>query len=211
MAKSYTQVSLYEKCPFAYHCKYKQKIKEPMSPALERGIKTHDICESYLKSRIDELPGTIHKAAREYIKQLKEMDAASEEFWHLNSKWEMVDDWDWLVVKMDAYGIPKDSVLRVVDFKTGKPYPTHKEQLHLYATAGFSVYDCETVESVALYLDTGAAIIHRWKLKEYKEMCHHWNDRIFRLETEKKWMMTPGRHCDWCSNAKSKGGICSYG
>ena len=209
MAKSYTQVSLYEKCAFAYHCRYVQRIKEESSPALERGIKVHEKCDDYLKGKRKTLKD-VHPGSKRLIDQLKEMEAGSEEFWHYNSNWELVDDWDWLVVKMDAYCIPEEGILRLVDFKTGKMYPTHKEQLSLYATAGFSTYDCETIECIAAYLDNGTSLVYRWKENEYDRLRKNWTERINRIDAETKWKMNPGYHCKWCNYSKKKGGPCTY-
>lgn len=210
MAKSYSQISLYEKCAFAYHCKYIQKLDEPKSEALKRGIAVHNKIEEFLKGKRKTL-NDMHPASSRFIKELKKLNADAEEFWHFNKQWELVEDWDWLVVKMDACCVPSDTVLRVVDFKTGKPYPTHKEQLHLYATAGFSTYDCEMVEAIAAYVDTGASVVYRWQEQEYEKMKSSWNKRIENLELEKDWKMKEGFHCKWCAFGKSKGGPCSYG
>ena len=210
MAKSYSQVSLYEKCPFAYHCKYKQKLSEPTSTALERGILVHDQIDEYLQGKRKKVPD-MHKVSQQLIRDFKKLDAESEQFWHFDNKWNFVDDWDWLVVKMDASCIPSNGVLRLADWKTGNRYPTHKEQLHLYATAGFSTYDCHTIEAIAAYVDYGNICMYKWNEDEYERMKAHWNQRIGRLENEKQWQMNPGHHCRWCNFGKSKRGPCSYG
>ena len=210
MAKSYTQVSLYERCPFAYHCRYIERIPEPESVPLQRGKLVHDKIENYIKGKRKTLTD-VHKKSKRLIDQMKEMNGGAEEFWHFNEQWEWQDDWSWLVVKVDSYGIPEEGTLRLVDWKTGKHYPNHKEQLHMYATAGFSTYDCNTVECIASYVDTGAAVVYRWKEFDYEQMKETWNLRIARLEVEKDWKMHPGHHCKWCSYGKSKGGPCSYG
>lgn len=210
MATSYTQVSLYEKCPFAYHCRYKQRLVEPSSPALERGIKTHEICDRYLKGDRKTLPKEIHPAARRYISKLKEMPGSSEEFWHFDRNWNLVDDWNWLVIKMDHYAMVSDRAIRLTDFKTGKMYPTHKDQLSLYAVGGFSAYDCDIVEAVALYLDTGQSLVYKWKDSQYDTLADSWEYRIEQLEKETKFEMKPGYHCKWCAWRKSRGGPCSY-
>ena len=209
MAASYSQISLYERCAFAYHCRYKQKIKEPESEALKRGIKVHNKIEDYIKGKRKTLKDV--SRAKKFIDEIKKMDAKTEEFWHFNKNWEMVDDWNWLVVKVDAYCIPKEGILRLIDWKTGKPWPEHRSQLHLYATAGFSAYDCHTVECIASYVDAGSSIFYIFEEDEYESMKDTWSKRISRLEKEKKWKMNPGFHCKWCNFGKSKEGPCSYG
>ena len=111
MAKSYSQISLYEKCPFAYHCKYKQKLEEPKSDVLQRGIEIHDKIENFIKGKRKTLNKIVHPASKRLISQIKTLNPGAEEFWHLDKNWQLVDDWDWLVVKMDAYCIPQEGVL----------------------------------------------------------------------------------------------------
>lgn len=210
MAKSYTQVSLYEKCPYAYHCRYVQRLKEPESEALERGKKTHDQIENYIKGKRKTLKD-VHKTSKRLIDQMKDMEGGCEEFWHFDNQWNFVNDWSWLVIKMDAYGIPEDYTLRLVDWKTGKQWPNHREQLHLYATAGFSTYDCEKVEAIASYVDTGDMMLYIWTRDQHEEMKTAWENRIKKVEDERNFKMNPGHHCRWCAFGKGKGGPCSYG
>ena len=53
---SYSRLSCFEKCPKQAEFKFVKRIKEPGSPAMDRGKDMHKLCEEYIRGHFDEIP-----------------------------------------------------------------------------------------------------------------------------------------------------------
>lgn len=209
MTASYSRVSLFEKCPQQYEYKYIQKLREPKSEALANGNARHDECERYLKGEIKRIPKTLVKIGPQ-LKRLKSLNALAEEWWNFDNKWNwQTKPFQWLVAKADAYCAPLPDMIEITDFKTGKKYPEHKKQLHLYATCALSMFECSSVIARADYVDLGESLVMEWGSDNLPAMQKSWNIRIARLEKAKTYKKNPGFYCKWCSFNTSKGGPCT--
>lgn len=211
MTWSYTRISTFETCPAKYNYKYVQRLPEKgeKSPALVRGIDIHEYGEKYLKDSLKQVPSQYKKVAHA-MKRLKELGAHAEEWWHLDQSWNATSSWSWLCAKLDAWCIPEDGILEVVDIKTGRMYPSTRDQLHLYSTCAMSMFDCEKVIARALYVDQGEAVEFEWHPKELVTMQNSWESRANRIEKARRFQPQKNFSCKWCPYRKGEGGPCEY-
>jgi len=210
MSWSYSRLSLYERCPFQYEGRYIKKVKEEKSEALLNGIAKHDLCEQYLKGDRKRIPKGVNKIAGS-LRRLKSMEAVAEEWWNITEDWVEAKKKDWLIAKIDAYCFPEPNTIEVTDFKTGKVYPTHKEQHGLYATMAFCIFDVEIVISRGDYIDTGKSVTYRWTLDQLPALRADWRRRAETMMEDKELEPTPGYYCAWCPRSRLKKGDCKRG
>jgi CRISPR/Cas system-associated exonuclease Cas4 (RecB family) len=215
-AKSYTQVSMYEKCPQQYNFRYKEHLPRAreQSPAAARGSLIHKSIEDFMN---DEKPA-VHpeiESYQEWLGELKEDPTSIPEYeFCISSDWELLE-WDdpngYFRGYMDLK-LQEDTHGFVYEFKTGKKYPDHAQQMHIYATVELSLNDhLEDVTSTAVYLDK-----HETKEIVYMQAMNNtakyfWSRRIDKLEHDKIYAPRPGPYCRWCDFGKDKGGPCAFG
>lgn len=153
---SYTRLSDYERCPLYFRLKHLAKIKEPGSPAMDRGNDRHTDCEQYIKGQTATLHPELLPLADELNKvramyKAKRMPVVVEDTWAFTDAWEPTawDDWVhcWLRIKLDAGYLEEEDdwlVLSIDDWKTGQPndYKTaeYSDQLALYALGGLLTF-----------------------------------------------------------------------
>ena len=53
---SFSRYGDYKKCPLAFKLKHIDKIQEPKSPAMQRGIDIHNLAEAYVVGKLAKLP-----------------------------------------------------------------------------------------------------------------------------------------------------------
>jgi CRISPR/Cas system-associated exonuclease Cas4 (RecB family) len=157
---SYSRYSDYKECPLKFKLKHIDRIKEPPSAAMEKGIAVHKMAEDYIKGvacidldgkklKLGQCPGELTglKDELDRLKKLykrKTLPMIIEDQWGFDSNWSEAawDDWTgcWLRVKLDEahYEVVEGvHYLYIRDWKTGKmsPYKNaeYMEQLELYA------------------------------------------------------------------------------
>lgn len=210
MTWSYSRVSKFEKCPLDYKLHYLDKVRydAPKAPALLRGSMVHKLAEDYLTGKITELPKELRKCSSLFNTLMKNQ-TTSEQKWHLHENWKMADNWSWLIVIADAVYFPKPKHAVVVDFKTGKAYPNHRDQLHLYAAATLHRFPhINRVRAKAAYLDKGEYANFEWSRKDLTHMTNCWRSRIRRVDNAKNFDPKPNFFCKWCDHHVSKYGKC---
>lgn len=212
MTWSYSRISCFEKCPLQYEYRYRMKLKggEP-SPALARGTAIHTLAECYLDGTVDDLPVELEKV-RDTMEKLRAAEAVPEEWWHFHPDWDIADTWSWFVIKSDAYHFPKGDVAEIVDFKTGKMYPDHRDQLHLYATGAFARFPkVDRVIAKAVYIDQGTVLDFEWERPDWQIMKNNWEARAKRVGLATEFRPNPNRFCPWCDYNAANGGPCTHG
>jgi len=214
---SYSKYSCHKLCPFQFYCKYILKVPEEKGPALVRGIKIHELGEDYLNGVRRDVPeeyrkGVVHDA----IKAIKKKKYVAEQDWAFNENWEQVpyrSKEAFLRMKIDAHGFPETSVIKLIDFKTGKVRDNYIEQLELYAIAAFSIYELSEAELELWYLDHGfitdEVVI---SVEQYDRLVKRWDRRVDKMFSDTKFRPRPNYLCkNYCSFAKHKSGHCKYG
>jgi hypothetical protein len=211
---SYSSLSTYESCPAKWKYSYLDNLPYAASPAMVRGTRLHADCENYIKGTLMRLPNELSKVTR-MIDTMKAQGAKSEETWLLDSDWAHTAARPWIKAIIDVHWIePGGKVLQVRDFKSGREYPEHTDQLELYSLMGLCIYPTAVrAEYGAIYLDGGytsqEGAILRGDVMSSK--LKRWNDRAIRIFEDTEHKPTPGGACKWCDYSAKKGGPCLEG
>jgi hypothetical protein len=209
-AWSFSRLKTFESCP--KQTKYKaDKTPEIIGPAMERGSSIHKDAELFLGGHYKEVPATLQNFAR-YFRDIKRKKASAEEQVALTSAWKRTQ-WfapdAWLRVVIDARVQTMESSATLIDFKTGRKYEDHIDQLELYAMVFFALQTkLATAEGELWYLDQGEiddAIFSRDELPALQEK---WSARAQPMLTATEFPAKPGKACRWCGFAASRGGPC---
>ena len=227
---SYSRYTTYKQCPRKAKFTMIDKIKEPKSPAMERGIKVHTDIEHYIKGTMRELTPEALLLKRE-IKALKELHNAAPNKVHVEDSWAFRKDWSltrfndwagcWLRVKLDAghYEGEHGTTYIVTDWKTGRFYPNDVEayvqQLEIYALGAFLQMPwIDTVKCRLAYVDSGTfypnedgTVFERDQLESLKAL---WVKRVAPMFKDKDFAPRPNDKCKWCFFSHQNGGTCEF-
>jgi len=220
-AWSYSRLSNYETCALMAKFLYILKLPQDTSPAMERGSRIHDQAEKFVKGEIDHLPDTkVWEPWREDMAALKNLDYEAEKNIAFDSNWEECEYFGpnvWLRLRVDVTGIANDGVPEVIDYKTGRPYPTHEEQAELYGIAAYltAVKAAKKVRTSFFYLDVPDIVVYEYQSEEIIEsLMPKWEGRAGVMLTDTSFAPNPckascGKYggCDFAAN---KGGQCLY-
>lgn len=216
---SYTRFSTYKSCPMKYNMNIHRKEFGFPAPvygrAAERGVEIHKKAEEFVKGNIKGMPKELSKFNVEF-NALKKQNAITEEDWWFDRDWNRIPhlDWNnvWLMVKADAH-VLIDDILVLVDYKTGRFYPSHSKQAELYGVAGACIYDTvEAVEAEFWYLDHARNEIFEFEMDNLYSLKDMWSTVAHEMETRKSFEPTPSEEaCKWCDFHYQKGGPCDAG
>lgn len=213
-AWSYSRYNEYATCPRKSFYKVIQRLKEPGSPAMDRGTTIHKMAENYVLGG-GPLPAELALFADEF-KELRKQKAAPEKEWCFTKDW-VLTAWlapdAWCRIKTDAYALLKrGAVARVIDYKTGKVRPEHKDQLSLYALATFLVFSkVEQVDAELWYLDQGPPIVSKtFKRESLPELVNWWSHKVIPMLNDTEYCANPNYLCRYCHFRKANGGPCEF-
>lgn len=232
---SFSRWQCYNECPAKAKFKFIDKMKEPSSPALERGTALHKLCENWLRgpkvgrgSVGGSLPEELKQIAKP-LRDLKKNGAIPEAEFCYDKNWKPVGWFSrgaWCRVKADATVVPviKTKVIPVVkidDFKSGGKkneldfdhHPEYALQLDLYSLSGLLSYPtAEKAESSLIFIDHGVTVVNPnvYLRKDVPTLKKDWEKRVKKMLTDEKFTPNPGNACRWCHFSKSKGGLCAY-
>lgn len=206
---SYSSISTYESCPAKWHYSYILNLPGKPSAAMARGTRLHSDCERFLLGELPHLPWELNKVSLR-LNDLKTIGAKPEAVWLLDQDWKVTIEQPWIKAIVDVHWLERD-VLHVRDFKSGREYPEHREQLELYALIGLCAFpEVKRAEYAAIYLDTAhtsnEGAILRGTMAENKIKV--WDEKAKRMFSDEQFLPNPGGACKWCDYAKSKGGPC---
>lgn len=206
---SYSSIACYIQCPARYSYRYVQHLTEPGTAAMDRGTRLHKQAETYLLSPEMPCPYELRRVGLT-LYRLRQRGALSEQTWYVDADWNKCDS-DAAKIKcvVDVHYVAND-VLYLSDFKSGREYSTHSDQLELYSLVGLQHYpEVKRVESNAIYIDNGCEGKDRSMIRDM--LPHYrkeWDRRIARIESDPEFLPAPGSHCKSCPFGKSKGGPC---
>lgn len=211
---SYSSVTQHNNCPQVIRFRKIERLEEPKSVHLERGLDVHGAVERYLAT--GERPEGTPFADNwfEVFDELRNRGVTPERKVAFNAAWELTE-WfaadAWLRAVLDATVVDGDAV-DVYEWKTGKKYDEHANQARLYALVALLLYPDKKVNIRLRYLDRypesrdvmGFDHRHIEPLKkEFTEFSHAYlNDTLYPAR--------PNRFCNWCHFRKSNGGPCSF-
>ncbi len=215
-AWSFSRWEAYNRCPLQAKYKFLDKIPEPPSPALEKGKKAHEVLARFMAGFAadrHELPGWKHFG--ELMVELRALEPLVEQQWGYTDQWKPTD-WfgndTWFRAVLDAGVVYKDNTADVVDFKTGKPSPSHAEQAELYALSVLARYPSVTDVAVRFwYLEHGKESVFEFERTVLPALKEKWTDKVQHMLEDTTFAPRPGNHCRWCSFAASKEGPCKHG
>jgi len=213
-AWSYSRYSNYIKCPFKLKCSAILKIKEPSNYAMDRGTAIHSKGEQYLLGGIRGIPkeynlfGTALKAIK-LLGAVPEVDLAVDRKWSPSAG----DAWDsvWCRAKVDA-DVSAEGVATLIDYKTGRVYPTHEEQGELYSVCKFAhAPDIKHIDVEFWYLDSGEVGKFAYERKDFEKLKRNWVDKTKKMLSDTKFLPTPGTACNRCYYSSKHGsGPCKF-
>jgi CRISPR/Cas system-associated exonuclease Cas4 (RecB family) len=220
-AWSYSRWNDYESCPRKAFYKHVKKMKEPSSPALERGSANHKVMEDYItkKTRTMPKPEVLHPDLRPMVKALRKLPLMVEQELAFTKKWRRTGWFDhdaWVRVKMDVLVPPnKDGVVDVVDWKTGKVKEKgeYDDQLELYQLSSLLIYpEAKQATARLPFLDHGKVIeTERTAVQpDVAKLCKAWEKRTSPMLNDKVFAPRPGNACRWCHFRKANNGPCDY-
>lgn len=209
---SYSSISTYKECPREYYYSYVLKLPSPPSAPMMRGTRLHKLCEDYMAdpSGISPVPYDVKKIGLK-LHHFRTLGATPEVVWLVDENWEPTKDQAKARVKaiVDVHYY-RDNVLYCYDYKSGRQYPSHYDQLNLYGVLGLIQYpDARRVETGAIYIDSGITAATDSMLREMLEHSRkRWDGDIVRMERDTRLDPTPGDHCKRCTYSKYNGGPC---
>lgn len=221
---SFSRWKDYTTCPAKAMYKHVLKMKEPSSPAMERGTLLHKACEDFINMEVDVIPEELRKfeKALNFLRSLPNDKCITEESLVFKDDWTPTvwNDWAraWLRIRVDCSYSLEGGTLRLIDWKTGKFREDEVEmywlQLELCALGVFlSMKSINYVIPKLVFLDEG--IIWPTEPRVYSntkvgELKNSWLDRIRPMMSDTTFTPKPNRLCSWCTFSKSNGGPCKY-
>lgn len=217
---SYSRWSMYHTCPSQYQWHYQLGHKRGSSYVLERGIAIHKKAENFVKGKITGLPSELKNFTTEFKtlrREYRRGRGRTEPDISMNRDRTASNrkDTDYFIGFADyahcTYA--KDeinlSALAVIDYKTGRKYPGHKEQGCVYALVLLCLNP--SVDQVAVefwYLDSGEVTEFTFYRKDLERLLAVWDRRINKMYADKVFEATPNQFCKWCARNTKNGGDC---
>lgn len=227
----FTRYNDYKQCPLKAKLKHLDKIEEPASEPMQRGIAVGEATEAYVKGQIKKMPMELAKFrdifnfVRDAFKKHPDRMVV-EETWGFTKEWSATpyDNWAKCAVRIKidcGYydGEGKDPFVRMTirDWKTGK-FKTDKveeytQQLELYALGAFMMNPkLKNVEAFLVFLDLGV-IYPEPNTPEAKRLTFTradvprlkklWDGRVRAMLLDTSFKARPNRGCTWCHYRKA--------
>lgn len=209
---SYSKLSLYKKCPAAFKFRYIDKIKAPDNKAAARGSAVHKNLETFVSSpnateSIALLLADVKPSMLEGLMALR--DAYKMDYIDLEMSIKL--DWQWNEVDSynEAWGMCIFDVVdfkncKIIDYKTGRSYPSHRGQALIYALA-FQRVTGTTPKVEFWYLEQG--VVEDWEFTNSQlDFCEDdLKKTLLEIDSDTTWECS-GEGCNWCEFRK--GGYC---
>ena len=213
---SYSRWAMYHQCPAQYEWHYILKHKRGRAPAMDRGIDIHKKAEGYVDGTIIGMPDALKNFKSEFMhirREYKKGKGFTEPDISLTAKLEASTKFetDWFIGFADYAHFSTD--LTVIDYKTGRKYPGHRDQGHAYSTALLCLNP--TVQNITVefwYLDMADpdknVTTFEYDQTQRAYMLNLWRNRINKMYADKVFEMTPHKYCKSCARNKRNGGDC---
>lgn len=210
---SFSTWSQAEKCPARVKYAKIDKLPDPVGPHGERGNIVHAAFERYGRGEAA-LPNSFLRwrpaldalRARGTTLFSPELEVA------LSREWKPTT-WGRARVraKIDL-AVIEGKEATAVDYKTGRPYDDHKDQLELYATMLFHLHPKVTVvDGQDWYLDQGYPVKHLFHRDDHGHRLALWRERFESLLTRTDWPAKRNPYCKSCPFNVRRGGPCKEG
>lgn len=206
----------WKQCAFQFKMRRVLKLKEPVSPILERGSEVHDEAAAYLLGKAKKLPTSLKQFTTAY-EELRAKKPEVEMRLAFDKSWKPVDDFFgptvWMRCVIDALVI-EGAHATVVDHKTSKPKEIFEEQLELNAISVFLRWPkVKTVSTELWYVDHGIVMPIPRVTYQRKDLASHkakWKKRVTPMLNDKSFRPNPSYLCRYCHFRKDNDGPCEY-
>lgn len=221
-----THQKLRDVCPLRVKLTKVDGLPDPAGPPAERGNRIHAALEAYaLAAKGEAMAGILGEPPfpREALAWRPALDArlaayddfVPEQEVALTTKW-AESTWDEATVrgKLDLVGIVDDETVEVIDYKTGRPYSYHADQLELYALFTFLRYDwCETVAVAAWYLDDPGNVLEDVyaRADDFARLERRWRLAVVEDLSRTQFPARRNPYCRNCPFSSRRGGTCVEG
>jgi len=208
-AWSYTRYDDFNSCRLSFSLKHITKdprFKFVKNAAMERGERIHKLAEQHTKGEVTGMPNELKNFEKEF-KLLRKVGALAEADWTVRKDWSLTHtmDWDgaWCRSKTDFHWFDDFAkILYIGDHKTGRKYPHHVDQAHLYSAIGLELFpEAKHVVTEFWYLDQegdDAVTQVEFKASKKKEMLKLWETRARKMEVNQIWEPTENGKCRFC-------------
>lgn len=228
---SFSRYITYVQCPLKAKLKFIDKLKEPGSPAMDRGDAIHKMAEAYIKGTLAKLPPELSNfriefsmLRKQYKKKINGM--VVEDTWAFTKAWDETqwNDWIgcWVRIKLDLAHHETPEAMVITDWKTGKfreeDTQDYEEQLELYALAALLLHEHVTEVYPRLgYTDQGffwPDVPKKFTRADIEPLKKLWAKRTKKMLTDTTFAPKPNSKCKWChfrkANAAAGGGQCKF-
>jgi len=225
-AFSYSRWSAWSECPAKYRYKHVDKLPEPKSAAMAKGIAAHQAAADYVSGKTDVLP----PALRHYSRLAGEMRAVPEDHKFVEAQFAFDQDHqrcDWFGPNAAwrfiwDVGIVNGAKTQVnaVDFKTGSPRGSYDAQMQIFAIPAYWMFPkLENFLGHLAYLDTGDTVTVSYDRGVFygpsgdpakREGLHgYWMNNVAMMRNDRAFVATPSRDaCKFCHYSDRRGGPC---
>lgn len=234
---SFSRYSDYTSCPKKAYYKHiaskrDPSLKEPGSPAMERGSAIHTAAEQYIKGLGRTVPKEL-KTVADTLKMLRGMyktqrgQVIVEDNWGFRANWDACawDDWNncYARIKLD-FAFAEGTTLNIGDWKTGKfsdyKLADYTLQQELYALTGLLKFpNAERVVPKLYYTDAGVVYPREgttdpefvFTREDEPKLIKIWAKRIKPMMNDTTFKEKPSDSaCRFCFYKKANGGPCKY-
>lgn len=219
-AWSYSRLANWELCPAQFKYRHIDKLKEPPSPAMERGNVMHKALANFLTTPGESLPAFVTNPFQQklYTEMQAFPDKIVEQQWGFTVGWEPTG-WfakgknaTWYRCSLDVALLYEDLTGEVVDHKSGKRYGTNDDQMEQFALSFMCQYKpAEHVTTRLVYLDGGEEEIAEFPAKDKEALKAKWTARAAAMLQDTTFVARPNDKCRFCHFSKSKQGPCRFG
>ncbi len=220
---SYSKLSCWNACHKQYFYRYIAGIRGDTSPAAQRGIELHSLCEEFVNGKCEEsvflrnlvkarvaIMGSTIVPFIIAIRQTAEEDPGSvmtELKVKVNSQYLPYGDptstchWHYGTVIYDVLIEDSDGA-EIIDYKTGKIYDEpHYIQAALYANTYYRMSHPNVMPLVTfVYLDLGVTKSYEFTYEDMQDAQAYIHDSLKEINAEQEFNETEDKtKCRWCS------------
>lgn len=232
---SFSRYNVYKQCPYKAKLKFLDKLQEPTSDAMLRGIDIHKAVEAYIRGvgpysrSLEKFTGLLDCLRKTYAE--KPESILLEDSWSFREDWSETtwNDWGgcWLRMKVDCAYFVDNNSLWIYDWKTGKfngnLVDDYVEQLELFTLGAFmKLPSVNLVIPKLVYLDSGdiyprsndQGVGLYTRNEALGSLLSCWSQKAHDMTTDIEFSPNPSTKCQWChfraGNKQNGGGQCQY-
>lgn len=214
MPWSLTKLKTFEQCGAKYDYRYNQKLPDVSTPAAQRGSDIHKTLEGFIRGTVPTLTGPL-EFYHGFLSALKAAPVPLQTEYRiaLRRDWSSCPTGEepWYVGYIDLFRTVEVSA-HLWDWKTGKHYPDHLEDMEVYALASLSAHpEVEVVTVTYTYVDKGQNRERIFSRQfEYDGLKEKWAARVEKMEKATQFIPNPQFLCRYCPYSRGNGGPCQF-